>query len=199
VSSSAPTASGAKTKVKTGRPMRADARRNYDLLVETARTMLLESDGNAPLEDIARRAGVGIGTLYRHFPKRLDLLEAVYREDVDALAHSARSLIEKYPAWEALDRWLHLFVAYAATKRVLLHELIDAVGKESELLTHSRAVVMESMTDVLRAAQDAGVARTDVQPDDLLRIAGGCTMMPHVEPGQQERMVQIVLDGVRVV
>lgn len=197
MSSSAPVSSGAKAGAGTGRPMRADARRNYDLLVEAARSLLLESDGNAPLEDIARRAGVGIGTLYRHFPRRLDLLEAVYREDVDALAHSARSLIEQYSAWDALDRWLHLFVAYAATKRVLLHELVEAVGKESELLTHSRAVIMESMADVLRSAQEAGVARMDVQPDDLLRIAGGCTMMPHVEPGQQERMVQIVLDGVR--
>lgn len=198
MSSSAPASSGTTVSATTGRPMRADARRNYELLVEAAKAVLVENDGDAPLEDIARRAGVGIGTLYRHFPKRLDLLEAVYREEVDALAHSKDRLVAEVPPWEGLERWLHLLVGYVATKRVLFQELVDAIGKESELLTHSRAVMMDSTSAMLKAAQDAGVARADVRPDDLVRIVGGCTMMPHVEPDQQERMVQIVLDGVRI-
>ncbi len=197
MSSNAPSTSGTTASATTDRPMRADARRNYELLVEAARAVLVENEGDAPLEEIARRAGVGIGTLYRRFPKRLDLLEAVYREEIDALAHSKARLVAEVSPWEGLDRWLHLVVGYVATKRVLFQELVDAIGKDSELLTHSREVLLESTAEMLKAAQDAGVARDDVRPDDLVRIVGGCTMMPHVEPDQQERMVQIVLDGIR--
>lgn len=197
MSSRAPATPGTTASATTGRPMRADALRNYELLVEAARAVLVENDGDAPLEDIARRAGVGIGTLYRRFPKRLDLLEAVYREEVDALAHSKDRLVAEASPWEGLARWLHLLVGYVATKRVLFQELVDAIGKDSELLTHSREVLMESTGAMLKAAQDAGVARTDVRPDDLVRIVGGCTMMPHIDRAQQERIVQIVLDGVR--
>jgi AcrR family transcriptional regulator len=179
------------------RPMRADARRNYDRLISAARAALTEHDGDVSLEEIARRAGVGIGTLYRHFPTRLDLLEAVYREDVEALAQSAETLMSSQPEWEALEQWLHLFIGYAATKRVLFQELLEAVGKDSELLTHSRQAINNAATTVLARAQGAGAARSDVQPGDLLRLVGGCTMMPHLEPDQQERMLQIVLDGIR--
>jgi len=187
--------------VETGaapaRPLRADARRNYERLIAEARSALTESGGDVSLEEIARRAGVGIGTLYRHFPTRLDLLEAVYRDDVETLARSSETLVESAPPWDALDTWLHLFIAYAATKKVLFRELLDAVGKDSELLTHSRQVINECTAAVLTRAQQAGVARADVQPTDLLRLVGGCTMMPHLEADQQERMLQIVLDGIR--
>jgi AcrR family transcriptional regulator len=179
------------------RPMRADARRNYDRLIDAARTALTEQGGEASLEEIARRAGVGIGTLYRHFPTRLDLLEAVYREDVEALKESAGRLVTAASEWDALEQWLHDFIGYATTKRVLFQELVDAIGKDSELLTHSRQVINSAVTRLLTRAQEAGVARTDVQPSDLLRLVGGCTMMPHLEPEQQERMLRIVLDGLR--
>lgn len=181
----------------TERPMRADARRNYAALVDAARAALAEHGAEAPLEEIARRAGVGIGTLYRHFPHRLDLFEAVYREDVDELAYAADTLSGSSSAWDALEQWLAVFVDYAANKRVMFQELIDAIGKDSELLTYSRQVIDTSMTKVLTQAQEAGVARTDVQPSDLLRLVGGCSMMPNLEPDQQERMLRIVLDGLR--
>ena len=184
--------------LSTERPMRADARRNYERLTAAARLALTERGGDVSMEEIARRANVGIGTLYRHFPTRLDLLEAVYREDVETLAGSAEALMAAESEWAALEQWLHLYIGYAATKRVLMQELVDAVGKDSELLTHSRRAINEAVTAVLGRAQQAGVARPDVEPSDLLRLIGGCAMMPHLEPDQQERMLQIVLDGIRM-
>jgi len=187
-----------KEAVSTGRPMRADARRNYERLTAAARIALTERGGEVSMEEIARRAQVGIGTLYRHFPTRLDLLEAVYREDVETLAVSAETLMASQSEWAALEQWLQLYIGYAATKRVLLQELVDAVGKDSELLTYSRRAINEAVTAVLSRAQEAGVARPDVQPSDLLRLVGGCAMMPHLEPDQQERMLRIVLAGIRL-
>jgi AcrR family transcriptional regulator len=180
-----------------GPSMRADAMRNRTRLIEAARAALTEHGADTSLDEIARRAGVGIGTLYRHFPTRLDLLEAVYREDVDVLEQSAETLIDTRTEWEALEEWLSRFISYAATKRVLFHELVDALGRDSDLLSHSREVINSASKALLTRAQDAGVARKDIEPSDLLRLVGGCTMMPGLEPAQQERMLKIVLDGVR--
>ncbi|GAB3071628.1 TetR/AcrR family transcriptional regulator [Pedococcus soli] len=179
------------------RPMRADAQRNLERLLLAAREVLRESGADASLEEIARRAGVGIGTLYRRFPTRLSLLEAVYREDVDALGDRAELLIEGEEPWPALEKWVWALLDYVATKRALFQELVDAVGRDSELLTHSRQAVNDAAGAVLRNAQDAGVARTDVEPSDLLRLVGGCTMMGELDPAQQERVVSIVLGGIR--
>ena len=179
------------------RPLRADARRNYERLVAAARAELRERESAASLEEIARRAGVGIGTLYRHFPTRLDLLEAVYREDVEALASQAEILRDTASPWDGLEGWLSFFIDYAVTKRALFHELVDAVGKDSELLTHSREVIVGSLTATLTRAQEAGVARPDVEPSDLMRLVGGCTMMGVLDAAQRERLLRIVLDGIR--
>src|SRR5689334_7457581 len=103
------------------RPKRADARRNYDALVAAAREAFTERDQNASLEEIARRAGVGIGTLYRHFPTRPDLIQAVYVEEVEALAQAAEDVAGLEP-WDALIKWLHGFVGYIATKQALSEE-----------------------------------------------------------------------------
>lgn len=180
------------------RPMRADARRNYERLLATARATLLEQEGEASLEEIARRAGVGIGTLYRHFPTRLDLLEAVYRADVDALGERTETLKESESAWDGLEEWLRLFVDYAATKRVLFQELVDAVGRDSEMLTHSRQVITSSVETMLTRAQEAGAVRPDIEPSDVIRLVGGCTMMGGLDPDQRERMLRVVLDGIRL-
>ncbi len=179
------------------RPQRADARRNYDLLVEAARATFHEHDTDSSLEQIARRAGVGIGTLYRHFPTRLALLEAVYRDEVDDLADRSAELLEDADPWDGLRAWLELFLGYAATKRALFHEVIEKVGKDSELLTHSRAVITESGAAALGRAQDAGVARADIEVSDLVRLVGGCTMMPGSTDEQQKRMLAVVVDGIR--
>lgn len=183
--------------LSAGRPMRADARRNYDRLVSAARDAFRENEGNTSLEQIAKRAGVGIGTLYRHFPTRLALMEAVYRDEVDDLGNSATRLTAEAEPWDALVAWLRLFMSYATTKRSLFHELIAEIGKDAELLTHSREVIQGSARAMLGRAQEAGVARPDVESGDLIRLVGGCTMMPGGTDEQEDRMLQVILAGVR--
>src|ERR1700732_453143 len=111
-------------EIQLQRPMRADARRNYEKLVASARAVFTAEGTSAPLEDVAERAGVGIGTLYRHFPTRQALLEAVYLDEVEALARAADELAELSP-WDALTRWLQRYVAFAATKRALTEALLE--------------------------------------------------------------------------
>ncbi len=179
------------------RPLRADARRNYEQIVAAAREALREHGAAASLEDIARRAGVGIGTLYRRFPTRLALLEAVYREDVDGLRTHTDELMQDDDAWAAVEAWVRHFLDYASTKRALFAELVDAIGRDSELLTYSRSVITGTAEQVLQRAREAGVVRPDVEPADLTRLIGGCSMMGPVEPDQADRVVGIVLAGIR--
>src|SRR5437868_12377772 len=112
------------TEIQLQRPKRADARRNYDKLVAAARGVFAEDGTSAPLEDVAERAGVGIGTLYRHFPTRQALLEAVYASEVEAIAQAAADLADLEP-WDALTRWLRQYVGFAATKRALTEALLE--------------------------------------------------------------------------
>jgi AcrR family transcriptional regulator len=179
------------------RPMRADARRNYDQLVHAARDAFRDTEADTSLEQIARRAGVGIGTLYRHFPTRLALLEAVYRDEVDDLGDRGEKLATEAEPFDALVAWLDMFLSYAATKRALFHELIEVAGRDSELLTHSRQVIEASGGAVLARAQQAGEARADVTVGDLTRLVGGCTMMPGATEEQQRRMLDVIVDGIR--
>src|SRR5262245_64272079 len=116
------------------RPMRADARRNYEKLIAAAREEFTEEGTGATLEDVAARAGVGIGTLYRHFPTRQDLLEAVYLGEVEAICDSAKKFVDQ-PPLEALTGWLHEFVGFAATKRALAEELFAYVDRDSAVFS----------------------------------------------------------------
>lgn len=179
------------------RPMRADAQRNYDKLIATARSVVTEQGSDTSLEEIARRAGVGIGTLYRHFPNRLSLLESIYREDVDGLAALAEHLVATETPWDAMAQWLESFTGYAATKRVLFHEIMEVAGREAEVLSHSRKVILATAELVIGGAQRAGVIRTDIEVGDVTRLVGGCTMMPGADTEQQKRMLHLVLDGLR--
>ncbi len=185
------------TGTAPGRPLRADARRNYEQIVAAARETLREQGTAASLEEIARRAGVGIGTLYRRFPSRLALLEAVYREDVDGLRQRTDDLLASAGPWEAVEGWVNAFLDYASSKRVLFAELVEAIGRDSELLTHSRAVITATAQQVLDNAKAAGVVRADVEPADLTRLIGGCSMMGPVEDDQRDRVVAIMLAGIR--
>jgi AcrR family transcriptional regulator len=178
------------------RPLRADAQRNYDNLLRAARETLTAQEDTS-LDAIAKRAGVGIGTLYRHFPNRLALLEAVYRADVDRLSGLAVDVVATMDAWQAVETWFDAFSGYAATKRLLFQEIIDMAGREAEVLSHSRLVIMSASEDVIGNAQRAGVVRTDIEASDVTRLVGGCTMMPGSDPGQQARMLRLVLDGIR--
>ena len=179
--------------------LRADAARNRARLVEAARQLFLSTppEAEVSLEQVAKSAGVGIGTLYRHFPKRLDLLEAVYREEVDGLQQAAERLAPARPPFEALERWLEFFVDYAATKKHIFQELVEATGRDSELMTHSRAVMSGAAERMVTAAQEAGEVRRDITAPDVIRLVGGCTMMPNFDREQTRRILKVVMDGLR--
>ena len=179
------------------RPMRADARRNYERLLAAGRAVLAERGSEASMEEIARRADVGVGTLYRHFPRRIDLVEAVYREDVDGLVELARTVNEKADPWQGLVEWLIGFVKYGQSKRVFLTELHEAFEKNPDLALSSREKIGAAVSSVLRRAQQAGVARTDIDQADLMQLVGGMCMARNASFAQNERLLRLVLDGIR--
>ncbi|MEU8185228.1 TetR family transcriptional regulator [Micromonospora sp. NPDC049044] len=187
------TSAGQAPEVFARRPKRADARRNYDALIAAAREAFAENGASASLEDVARRAGVGIGTLYRNFPSRRHLFEAVYVEEVRALSRSAEDLAE-LPPWDALVAWLHRFVAYVATKRALAEQLLQ----DSEIFTSCRTEIYAAGEPLLRRGQDAGVVRADIGFDDVVRLISGLTMGQFSSPGQRDRVLGVALDGLRV-
>jgi AcrR family transcriptional regulator len=185
-----------KQSALTRRPMRADARRNYDTLIAAAREAFTERDRSASLEDIARRAGVGIGTLYRHFPTRADLIEAVYVEEVEALCRSAADLTEA-PPWDALVGWLRRFIGYVATKQALADELFAVTDRDAELFKSCRAAFYGAGEPLLRRAQEAGAVRPDVSIDDVVQMVGGIAKIQATDPATVERILSVALDGLR--
>jgi AcrR family transcriptional regulator len=178
------------------RPKRADARRNYDALTAAAREAFTEKDRSASLEDIARRAGVGIGTLYRHFPTRSDLIEAVYVEEVEALARSAGDVADREP-WDALITWLHGFVGYIATKQALADELFAIAEHNADVFSNCRAALHAAGQPLLERAQAAGDVRADANIEDVIRMVGAIAKMPAAEPAEIERVLDLALDGLR--
>jgi AcrR family transcriptional regulator len=184
------------TEIQLQRPKRADARRNHELLVTAARAVFAEHGTSAPLEAIAERAGVGIGTLYRHFPTRQALLEAVYVDEVDAIAKAANDLSGLAP-WDALSQWLHQYVGFAATKRALTEALLEEGGLESDVMLTCRTGLMSAGTALLERAQQAGVVRDDVEFMDVARMVSGIAVAATAHPDQKERMLQLALDGLR--
>ena len=179
------------------RPRRADARRNYEALLAAARAVLAERGSEASMEEIARRADVGVGTLYRHFPRRFDLVEAVYREDVDGLVALASDVSARLSPWEALVAWLEGFVRYAEAKRTFLDELHEAFQKCPEIATSSRERIAAAAAAVLSRAQEAGVARRDIDATDLMQLVGGMCMARGATLEQNERLLTFLLDGLR--
>jgi AcrR family transcriptional regulator len=179
------------------RPMRADARRNYDRLVEAARAVFAARGSEASIEEIARTAGVGVGTLYRHFPQRIDLVEAVYREDVDTLVARGEELMTQAAPWDALAQWLEAFVAYAAAKRTFLTELHEAFEKNPDLAVSSREKIGAETGRLLARAQEAGVARPDISQAELMQLVGGMCMARGATEEQNLGLLTFVLDGIR--
>jgi AcrR family transcriptional regulator len=151
----------------------------------------------ASLEKIARAAGVGIGTLYRHFPNRPALLEGIYVEQVEELCLSARELAEVLPPWDALVAWLHRYVGYVGTKRALAEQLTAALGAPTEVFGQCRQALFGDGEPLLTRAQESGAVRTDVTFEDVLRMVSGITMATFTEEGQMERVLDIALDGLR--
>lgn len=181
------------------RPARADARRNYDLLIKAAREAFAEHGAKASLEDIARRAGVGIGTLYRRFPNRQALLEAVYIGEIRSVCDQASDFAKHLPPWQALDTWLRGFIDHFHARQAISHELMDALGKESEFFQLCKAQLRDSAAIILTRAQEAGEARPDVDVMDVLRLVGGILHINSAEPDLQvsHRMLDLILDGLR--
>jgi AcrR family transcriptional regulator len=180
----------------SARPKRADALRNCEKVISAAREAFAEGGAATSLEEIARRAGVGIGTLYRNFPNRQALLEAVYVEEVEQLCQSAADFADLEP-WEAFVGWVHRFVAYMATKQALLHELLDYVDRDAAVFKSSRAALFAAGEPILERAQQAHVVRPDTTLNEVVQMVGGIAKIPGSEPGQVDHMLGIAIDGLR--
>src|SRR5690349_18226354 len=163
------------------RPKRADARRNYEKVLAAAREAFAEGGESTSLEGIARRADVGIGTLYRHFPNRQALVEALYLDEVDEISRSAADFADLEP-WEALNGWFERFIAYLATKRALAHELLNYLDRDAALFQPSRAALFEAGDPLLRRAQEAGVVRSDVEIGEVIQMVMGIAKIPASDP-----------------
>ena len=185
------------TPLPTTRPARADARRNYDLLVSAAREAFAEHGTDTSLEEIARRAGVGIGTLYRRFPNRTALLEAVYVDEIQSVCDRAYGYADKLGPYDALAAWLRSFVGYSISKKSLAGELTVALGKDSEFFTACKVNVREAGELLLNAAKKEGTVREELQLMDILRLVGGITMGRDMDRDQAERLLEIVLAGLK--
>ncbi|OXM69224.1 MULTISPECIES: TetR/AcrR family transcriptional regulator [Amycolatopsis] len=179
------------------RPMRADARRNYERILNTAREAFLEHGPDAPLDDIARRAGVGAGTLYRHFPTRETLVEAVYRDDIERLSAAAHRLLAEYEPSEALNRWMREQVAFVLHKRGLAATLKAAMDRDSDTFALCKAMMNEAAAAVLKPAQETGAVRADVRPRDLLLLGHGVSIAAEGNDETAERLLTVMLDGLR--
>ncbi|MBO0731970.1 MAG: TetR/AcrR family transcriptional regulator, partial [Acidimicrobiaceae bacterium] len=153
--------------IGVARPRRADARRNYDALVASA-TAAFQEDIDTPLENIARAAGVGIGTLYRHFPNREALIHAVYQTEVEKLLEAAEALAGELPPFEALTAWFEQFIDYAATKRGLAPVLSVMASAQPELFADTRSRLVAAINMLVERAVASGAIRDEVRGDDLL-------------------------------
>ncbi|WP_205687466.1 TetR/AcrR family transcriptional regulator [Cellulomonas endophytica] len=181
------------------RPLRADARRNRERLLAVAARMLAADEAVA-LEAIAQEAGVGIGTLYRHFPQRALLLEAAYRHEVEALCDAAPELVASAPTgMDALRAWTDRFVGYAATKRGMGGALRAAVGPDAPLFTETRERLVGALETLVGAGQADGTVRPDIAADDVLRAVGAVWMVPDGPEwdAQVRRLLDLVVDGLR--
>jgi AcrR family transcriptional regulator len=189
------TTENAATETLVSRPKRADALRNYEKILEVAREAFAEGGESTSLEEIARRAGVGIGTLYRHFPNRQALLEALYVEEVQQMSLAASEMDHADP-WEALNAWFERFMSYVGTKRALAAELQNYLEPDAPLFTTCRATLFDSGEPLLTRAQEAGVVRPDVTIGEVIHMLVGIAKIPG-EPGQNEHILRVALDGLR--
>jgi len=178
------------------RPKRADARRNYEKVLTAARDAFAEGGESTALEEIARRAGVGIGTLYRHFPSRQALLEALYVNEVEEVCRSAGELDDGDP-WEALNSWFERLMAYLATKQALSGELLNYLDRDAALFQVCRTSLYDAGGPLLKRAQEAGAVRSDVDFPEVMQMLMGIAKIPVSDPSQTAHIVRIALDGLR--
>lgn len=185
------------TEAAAPRQMRADARRKMSALLEAAMAVFAESGVDAPVRAIAQRAEVGLGTVYRHFPERSDLIVAVFQSRVDACAEAASELAAKYEPGEALARWMQRFVDFIATKRGLAAALHSGNPAYSALPAYFDKHLRPALEGLLDSAVRAKAVRPGVDAGDLLRAVATLCHGPHGEPAYARRMVQLLVDGLR--
>jgi AcrR family transcriptional regulator len=185
----------------TRRKPRTDAQRNRERILEVAKQAFTRSGANASLDDIARDTGVGAGTLYRHFPTRDALIEAVYRSEVEKLAAAERTFTQAMPPVEALRAWMLLFVDYIEAKHIIAPALNTFVGGPSKLYEGSRAQVQGAIDALVKRAIKSGDIRKDLDPFDLLRALIGVSNVSSSPDWQQsaKRLVDILITGSRPV
>jgi AcrR family transcriptional regulator len=180
------------------RRIRADARRNLDTLLQAAKEVFAVVGVDAPVREIAEKAGVGVATLYRHFPQRSDLIAAVFRRELDACADVAPALAAELPPAEALERWLYRFADFVGTKRGLAAALHSGAAAFDSLPAYFDERLRPALRGLLRAAAEAGEIRDDVDPDELLTaVAGLCHAERADRPGASRRMIALLVDGLR--
>jgi AcrR family transcriptional regulator len=181
------------------RKPRTDAQRNRELILEVAKVAFTRSGPNASLDDIAKEAGVGAGTLYRHFPTRDALIEAVYRTEVEKLATAEQRFAAAMSPIEALRAWMLLFVDYIATKQIIASALNAHVGGPSKLYEGSRAQIQGAIDALVKRAINHGDIRRDLDPLDLLRALIGVSNVSSGPDWQQSarRLVDILITGSR--
>jgi AcrR family transcriptional regulator len=189
----------AKSSKTVVRKPRADAQRNRERILSIAKQAFTQYGVNVSLDDVARQAAVGAGTLYRHFPTRDSLLEAVYRTEVEKLAMAEKQLTETLPPIEALRAWMLLFVDYIAAKQIIAPALNTMVGKPSKLFDASGTLIKTAISGLVSRAIKSGDIRADLDPLDLLRALVGVSNVASVPDWSQsaKRLVQILIVGSR--
>jgi Transcriptional regulator len=180
------------------RPLRADAQRSRDALLETALSVFTTSGVDAPVREIAEKAGVGVGTLYRHFPQRSDLIAAVFRREVDACADAAAVLASEFSPGEALERWMQRFASFVATKRGLGTALHSGDPAYDALPAYFESRLGPALQTLLDAAVASGEVRPGFEASELLlAVSGLCMMAQYGGPVHAERMVSVFVNGLR--
>ncbi|MFE0644261.1 TetR/AcrR family transcriptional regulator [Streptomyces sp. NPDC058877] len=180
--------------------MRADARRNHERLLAAARAAFAEQGADAPLEEVARRAGVGIGTLYRHFPTRAELLNAVFQEALAELLDRSRELAGADAPCRALVEWLRALIAHAGEYRGLAHALMSASHDRSSALARCSEPLHSAGRRLLERAQEAGQVRTDVSIGDLMQLTNAIALAAEgcpEDPELADRLLALTLRGLK--
>ncbi len=187
---------GVEARGRTDQRVRADARRNLDALLHSAKAVFATSGVDAPVREIAAKAGVGVGTVYRHFPQRSDLIAAVFRREIDACADAAPILAAEHEPFEALAHWMQRYAAFIAAKRGLAPALHSGNPAFEPLRAHFEQRVRPALRTLLQSAAAAGEVRTDVDSEELLSAVASLCMPAH-DDGHARRMVALLADGLR--
>jgi AcrR family transcriptional regulator len=185
-------------EVPAGRKVRADAQRNIETLLTAAKAVFMEKGVDAPMREIAAAAGVGVGTIYRHFPQRSDLIVAVFRGEIDACVTAATTFAAEYEPVEALTRFLQHYSTFVGTKRGLAAALHSGDPAYDALPVYFESQVIPELGSLLDAAVAAGEIRADMEPIDLIRAVANLSLPAHDDgPGHAQRMIGLIVDGLR--